>query len=530
MGLTGKAMIQFPKINGHYRSGNGFFSLPDVLCIQNPCFAPWCTEVFCQRCGLVPGSGTPWLILNRDSSLPREGYLLKVNHQQVEVTAATEEGIVWALTTLYLRMEAGRKIACCEILDAPRYPHRGQSLDCVRHFFPVEEVKKILEQMALVKMNVLHLHLTDDQGWRIESLRFPQLHNVNADYFTQAELREIVEFARVRGIDIIPEIDLPGHTTAILAACPELGCTGKQPELATSGGIYTTILCAGNEAVYTFLAELLTEICELFPSKRFHIGGDEAPRSQWHSCPVCKAAMERLEIEDYEALQGYFTSRVIDILKECGKTPICWNETLKGYPDPEDLEIQYWTMDDIAKMNAFAKRGGNYIYSYMCQLYLDYPYSMTSVKKLYKLQPQIWLRNCGNDPGMLGMESTIWAEHISEPKDLEEHLFPRMYIVAEKAWTGAHESYPRLLASLRALCALAAEQGVSAMRSAWWNPAGKARREEALDFFTKMNGGVLEDVPDNQAAVEPDLRVMFDYVTRFFRLSDLPALYKLYFQ
>ena len=131
---------------------------------------------------------------------------------------------------------------------------------------------------------------------------------------------------------------------------------------------------------------------------------------------------------------------------------------------------------------------------------------------------------------MLGIESTLWAEHISEAKDLEEHLFPRVYIVAEKAWAGTHERYPHLLTSLRRLCALAVKQGIHPMPESWWNPNGTGRREEALDFFTKMNGGVLEDVPDNQAAVEPDLRVMFDYVTRFFRLSDLPDLYKLYFK
>lgn len=131
---------------------------------------------------------------------------------------------------------------------------------------------------------------------------------------------------------------------------------------------------------------------------------------------------------------------------------------------------------------------------------------------------------------MLGIESTLWAEHISEAKDLEEHLFPRMYIVAEKAWADSHESYPELQASLRKLCALAQEQGIHAMEENRWNPKGTGRREEALDFFTKMNGGVLEDVPENQAAVEPDLKVMFDYVTRFFRLSDLPALYRLYFR
>lgn len=522
-------MIQFPKINGEIKTGEGKFLLPPVLCADLGGFEPWCLDAFCQRMGLVQEEGNPWLILRKDSALAQEGYLLDVTGHGIEIVAGTEQGVIWALTTVYLRCEKDRSIACCKISDAPRYPHRGQSLDCVRHFFPVDEVKRILEQMSRVKMNVLHFHLSDDQGWRIESLKYPQLHRVNSEYFTQKQLRELVEYAKVRGIEIIPEIDLPGHTTAILNAFPHLGCTGEQPELATAGGIYTTILCAGKDTEYQFLENLLEEICSIFPSERFHIGGDEAPKHQWMACTDCNNTMKKMGYENYEQLQAYFTRRVMEILKKLGKTPICWNETLTGYPEAEELQIQYWTMVAPEKMDAYAKRGGKFIYSYMCELYLDYPYSMTSVRRLYKLRPHIWNRSCGNDTGLLGIESTLWAEHISDCRNLEEHLFPRLYIVAEKAWADGHLPYRRFVAVLRQLCKLAQQDGICTMAESWWNPRGKRRREEALDFFVKMNGGVLEEVPANQAPSETNLRLMFDYVIRFFRISDLPALAKLYF-
>lgn len=522
-------MIQFPKINGEETFRSGTFCLPRQLRVNPADFAPWCLEVFCHRLELSLRSGAPWLTLRRDNALPKEGYRLTIAEQGIEVSASSEQGVIWALTTLYLRTEPDRSVRCCSILDGPRYAHRGQSVDVVRHFFPLEEIKKLIEQMSRVKMNVLHLHLTDDQGWRIESKKFPQLQAVNEQYYTQAQLRELVDYARVRGIEIIPEVDLPGHTTAVLAAFPQLGCTGKQPRLATCGGIYTTILCAGKEAVYRFLEELLEEICGIFPSERFHIGGDEAPKQQWMVCPDCAAAMKKLGLEDYEQLQGHFTRRMVEILRKHNKTPICWNETLNGYPNPVEMQIQFWTMDAPDKMNAYAKRGEKFIYSDMFQLYLDYPYSMTSVRKLYKMRPRIWKRSCGADAGMLGIESTVWAEHIADSKNLEEHLFPRLYIVAEKAWSGSHGAYQSFLESLRQLCTLAQHDGVCAMAEDWWNPTGKLRRAEALDFFMKMNGGVLEEVPENQAPAQTNLRLMYAYVTRFFRLSDLPALAKLYF-
>ena len=498
------------------------FRLPDKLrCDMGP-FSRECLAAFSQRTGLREDGGAPWLFL-RQEALPEEGYRLTVEEDRVTVAAATERGVIFGLTELYLRLHEGRA-ALCDLRDAPKYPHRGLSLDCVRHFFPIEEVEKILEQMALVKMNVLHFHLSDDQGWRIQSLRFPELHEQSGDYYTRQELRRLVDFARLRGIDIIPEIDLPGHTTAILAAYPELGCTGQRPKLATAGGIYSTVLCAGSDNVTGFLEALLPEVMELFPDRRFHIGGDEAPTAQWQKCPRCRARLEALGAEKYEALQADFTRRVTGILRRHGKQPICWNEALKGGLSDESMTVQYWTEDGREQLKAHIRDGKPWIYSSMYETYLDYPYAMTSMGKLYRLR-------LPRKKGLLGLEAALWTEHISDPGRLHRQLFPRLYALGELGWRGGHGTRRGFCRRMEDLCAQAERCGITPMPRKDWDPRGKTRQQEALDFFQKMNGGVLEDtVPDNIHKAEPSIREMVLYVTRFFRITDLAALAKLYFK
>ena len=514
--------FSFPKIRGIERREAGFFRLPETIRASLGPFSRECLAAFAARTGLAADAGEPWLYLKKEN-LPEEGYRLRVEESRITLEAATEKGIIHALTTLFLRLEDG-KISCCYLEDSPKHPHRGLSLDCVRHFFPIREVEKVLEQMALVKMNVLHFHLSDDQGWRMESLRFPELHRQSGAYYTRRELKDLVEFARLRGISIIPEIDLPGHTTAILSAYPELGCTGKRPSLAGEGGIYTTILCAGNEAVYRFLEELLPEVMELFPDERFHIGGDEAPKTQWSRCPQCRQRLKALDAEDFEALQTDFTHRVAEILRQHGKRPICWNEALKGGVRAEDMTIQYWTVEGYEQLRRYIREGRPYIYSPMYELYLDYPYAMTPVRKLYRLR-------LPKDKGLIGLEAALWTEHIAESGKLHRHLFPRLYIAAELGWSGEHGPYRTFLSRLKRLCDQASARGITLMPEEKWNPKGQERRMDALDFFQKMNGGVLEDsVPENTHKTEPDFRMKWSYVTRFFGLSDLPALAKLYFK
>ena len=250
-------------------------------------------------CRLVPASGDAGALhLCRDPALPSEAYTLEARNTGIYITAAGEPGVIQALTSLW-HFADGRDIPCFSLSDSPRYAHRGFMLDCVRHFFEAAEIERILEEMALVKMNVFHWHLSDDQGWRIESAVYPRLNEKGGAFYTKDEIRRILVFARERGIQVIPEIDLPGHTTALLAAYPELSCQGEQLNLAAGGGIYPIILCAGKESVYSFLYPLLDEVCGLFDGPLIHLGGDEAPKAEWERCEHCKGALEKHGLADF---------------------------------------------------------------------------------------------------------------------------------------------------------------------------------------------------------------------------------------
>ena len=408
-------------------------------------------EVFAQRAGVTLSIEKPPLLLfYRNSSLPDEGYHLHVTEERgIQVETAAEAGLCWALTTLYTLLEDG-SVPCCDIMDAPRFPYRGLLLDSVRHFFPVETVKAFIEAMSLAKLNVLHWHLTNDQGWRIESKRFPALHEQCGDaYYTQEEIREIVEFAACRGVEIIPELDLPGHTTSILSVYPELGCAGKKVRLGDAPGIYSVILCPGNEGVFDLLLPLLDEVAALFPSQRIHLGGDEAPKGEWQSCPRCRRRMEEEGLDTAEDLQGWFTARLAAHLRGLGKRVICWNESLlaDGLPgDVPDLAIQYWAeMHHGGSTRRFWEAGGPVIFSDYLNVYLDQPHGFNSLERVYHYAPGL--------PGFLpeaplpvsgkaklaeaalGLEACVWTEYIATPEKLAKMTFPRAYALAEAAWT-----------------------------------------------------------------------------------------------
>ena len=512
-------LVPYP--TGIIREETGTFRMPGTAGAETGGFEAWCLEAFAARVGR-PVGGTAWLHLLKNAALPEEGYRLTVSENGVTAEASTERGIVWALTTLASLSDGGR-IPCCTIADAPVHEHRGLSLDCVRHFFPAEEVKKIIEEISLAKMNVLHWHLSDDQGWRIESRKFPKLNEVSPQFYTQDEIRQIAEFARVRGVEIVPEIDMPGHTSGLLAAYPQYSCSGRAVTLATAGGIYPVILCAGREETFAFAEELLDEILPLFPGKRFHIGGDEAPKSEWKKCPLCRARMEEQGIDAIEDLQGYFTSRVIGILKKHGKTPVCWNETLLASNVPADIQVQYWTLQHRIPMQRFAENGGKWIYSDMFELYLDYPYSMTSLKKIYETEPHLGKTSFADDPGLLGMEACIWAEHIDSPERLEELLFPRVLAVAELNWSGRRD-YGDLKTRLRTVIAGELHKGIHYTPESGWEPKGTSRKKEAIDYFIKVNSMPPEVKAQTVDAAAPNREFASAFMKKFFRPADLPAL------
>ena len=516
-----------PAPSGTVQLCEGVCPLPETISAELGGFAPWCLEALEARLhrAVRPAQAgeRPWLRLVRDEALPAEGYHICVAEDGVTVSAAAELGVVWALTTLAELAETPEGLVPCEIEDAPRYGHRGLSLDCSRHFFPAEEVKKIIEQLARVKMNVLHWHLVDDQGWRIESHRFPLLHETSGAYYTQEQIREIVEFARVRGVEIIPEIDLPGHTTALLAAYPQYSCAGKPVELRQHGGIFDVILCAGKDEKFAFLEELLGEICPLFPSPRFHIGGDEAPKTEWEKCPHCKARMESLGLTDYEDLQGWFTNRVTDILKKYGKRAICWNDTLEAKDPDTGNQVQFWTTQHEKPVPAFIRRGGEVIASNFTTLYFDYPHALSSLRKVYGYRPVIMRHNYADHPRLVGIEACVWCEQIATPEHLEEMLFPRLYAAAEIAWREAG-TYADFEARVTVKTAQAAAQGVNCTPKSGWNPRGSARRQAGAKFIARLMDPAGDRTPCTDADREMVAPMFHMFAKNFFKPTDIPEL------
>lgn len=512
-----------PGINGLYEKGAGYYNLPDNFTVENISFEPWCMTAFCQRtgtaCAAVETDGNIRMI--RTDDLAGEAYRLQVNDRGIEINASDETGVIWALTTIHSKME-NQNIPYCTIEDAPRYAHRGVMLDCVRHFFPVNEVKRVIEELSLVKLNVFHWHLANDQGFRIESRKFPKLHRqCGSDYYTQEQIREIVEFARIRGVEIIPEISMPGHTTAILAACPELSCQGKPVALAQGGGVYPIVLCPGREEVYDFLKELLDEVCPLFPSSRFHIGGDEAPDWEWQTCPHCQAKMKGLGLTNTRQLQGYFFNRVKEILRPHHKDIICFNDSLEASNlawenDGQKTTVQYWSIQYANSTQAYLEKGGRMIYSDMFEIYLDYPSAMSSMKKVYHCKPAI------RDQEYLeaeGLEACLWTEYVSTDKQLERRLFPRVYALAENAWC-KKKDYKDFLQRLSTHLEGAAARGIICETLEEADPQGEAKKRGIQEYTTVMQTGMSPEMRELAVKfTQPNEEFQARFMQQFFGMG-----------
>ena len=410
------------------------------------------------------------------------------------------------------------------------YGYRSLHLDCARHFFSVETVKKVIEGISYADMNVLHWHLTDDHAWRIESKKFPQLHQSSGEYYTQEEIRVIIAYAKKRGIDVIPEIDMPGHNLALLSVFPEYSCKEESVTPARARGVYKTILCAGKQSTMDFVEALLEEMLPLFDSEYFHIGGDEAPKDEWKECPHCNARMKELGLTSYEDLQGHFTKQVCEILKRHGKTPLCWNDALLASNLPEDdIVVQYWTIDYAKQMKDYVAKGGKWIYSDMFETYLDYPHSMIPLRKIYEFEPHLYKYKIPsvNANGLLGFEACCWTEHIDSEQKLCEHIFPRVFALAEKANGQADTDYEAFKARVREKVKLLEQAGIPYTPEEWWDPKGKARREDALGFYFHMEDDIDEEESKKLAAsAAPKLEFVLHFIKEFYKLSDIPAFLK----
>lgn len=410
-----------------------------------------------------------------DATLGEEGYTLEVNKEQVRIAAPTAAGLFYGGQTL--RQLLPTEIYAdhpqvvqwlapgVQIRDQPQFSWRGQHLDVSRHFKPADWVKKFIDQLAQHKLNTMHWHLTDDQGWRVEIKAYPKLSEISAwrhetlighrsekprsfdgtphgGYYTQDEIRDIVEYARKRHVTIVPEIEIPGHSIAALAAYPELGCTGGPYEVMTTWGISKEIYCAGNPDTFTFWKTVLDEVCELFPSKYIHTGGDEAPKDRWEQCPKCQQLITDLSLGDEHALQVHVTLEMEQHLLKKGRRLIGWDEIFEDGLS-QTAAVMWWHKN---KGKAIAEAGNGLVVAHSGSLYFDkYQFrdktsqplaigGYVPIEKVYALNPIPEGLSTEDASHVLGAQAQLWTEYIPTTEHAEYMLFPRLCALAEITW------------------------------------------------------------------------------------------------
>jgi hexosaminidase len=392
-----------------------------------------------RRMGAHPGSGSAILRVRvAQLSGDDESYRLHVDPAGALLTAPTPLGALHGIETFYQLMEGGA-VPSVEIEDHPRFAWRGLLLDSARHFMPPDLIRRTLDGMAAVKLNVFHWHLSDDQGFRVESRRFPKLHELGSKglYYTQDEVREIVLYARDRGIRVVPEFDMPGHTTSWLVGYPELGSGPGPYQLWQEWGITDPTLDPAKSGVYDFLDAFLGEMAGLFPDPYFHIGGDEVNGHEWSANTTdIPAFMREHEIKTNDGLQAYFNQRVQQILTKYGKRMVGWDEILNPAL-PKDVVIQSWRGPKGLGDAARAGFAGILSWGY----YLDH---MDSAAKMYGVDP-------GQNARVLGGEVCMWTEYVT-PENVEGRIWPRAAAVAERLWSpAAVNNVPDLYRRLNAI-------------------------------------------------------------------------------
>jgi len=396
-----------------------------------------------------------------EKKLGPEGYELEISELGVVVRANAAAGKFYARQSLQqlVNHAQGGTIPCVKIVDQPKYAWRSFMIDSGRQYQQLETIKGLLDRMALLKMNVFHWHLTENDGWRVEIKKYPKLTEVGAfvadgpeqhGFYTQDEIREIVRYAAERHITVVPEIDVPGHSDAALKAYPELTCSGEPPKPVK--GFSPCLFCGGRESTYTFLTDVLDEVCELFPSEYIHIGGDEAPKSEWKKCADCQTMIKALGLKDEHELQIELTNRLARHLATKGRKTICWGDvvTLPGQELEKNIVVHWWNYrrgKDKALREGI-KRGLPVIANSNYYTYLNFPqkHPWRKYKKdrifdfqtCYEKNPSdIQTPTAGQRNTLLGMGCCLWTDHGLTEEWLDLRLYPRIFAMAEQMWSTA---------------------------------------------------------------------------------------------
>lgn len=404
----------------------------------------------------------------------KEQYEIVVSDSEIVISALTNQGLFYGIQTLLQMVPFEKKneivIPWIKISDAPKYAWRGMHLDVCRHYFPITFIKKYIDYLAYYKMNTFHWHLTEDQGWRIEIKKYPKLTEVGAwrngsmvgryddqkfddikygGFYTQEEIKEVVAYASQRHVTIIPEIEMPGHSLAALAAYPELSCTGGPFEVGKKWGVFDDVYCP-KEDTFTFLESVLSEVLALFPSEYIHIGGDECPKTRWKSCSHCQKLIKEKGLKDEHELQSYFIQRIEKFVNSKGRKIIGWDEILEGGLAP-NAAVMSWrgTEGGIAA----AKQKHFVVMSPGSHCYFDHyqgkpenePLAIggfTSLEKVYNFNPMPKELDLEEQKYILGAQANVWTEYILTPEQVEYMIMPRMSALAEVLWGTANpENY-----------------------------------------------------------------------------------------
>ena len=431
-----------------------------------------------QITNAVPNSN--YVQFTQDDTLKDEAYQLTVNKDNITIAAKDHAGFLYGLETvrqlLPVAIESNDVVLNTEwvipsltIKDQPRFQYRGLMLDVSRHFFNADYIKKTIDRLAMLKMNVLHLHLVDDQGWRIEIKKYPKLTEVGAwrvdqenkhwnaretvdanqkgtygGFLTQEDLKGIVAYAQTKNVEIIPEIEMPAHVSSAVAAYPELSCFNKHIGVP-SGGVWpiTDIYCAGKDSTFKFLEDVLDEVMTIFPSKYIHIGGDEATKTNWKTCPYCQKRIKTEGLKNVEELQSYFVKRIEKYINSKGKKLIGWDEILEGGLAPE-ATVMSWR--GTAGGIEAAEQGHDVIMTPGTHCYFDHyqgpqneePLAIggyTPLSKVYEFDPVVDSMTPEEAKHVLGGQANLWAEYIPTTKQSEYMIFPRLAAMAEALWS-----------------------------------------------------------------------------------------------
>ncbi len=419
---------------------------------------------------------TNTISFKKDTLLSKaEGYKIKITPQSIIISAANDKGAFYAVQTLRQLLpemiENGTfkaekaSISCLIIEDEPEYQYRGMHLDVSRHMYSVNFIKKYIDALALLKMNTFHWHLTDDQGWRVEIKRYPELNTIGSyrnetlighyndtphqfdgkkygGFYTQKEIKDIVKYAQDRHITIIPEIEMPGHSQAVIAAYPKLGCTLNPVEVATKWGVFEEIYCT-RESTFTFLENVLDEVLELFPSENIHIGGDEAPKTRWKTCSECQKRMKTEGLKNEQELQSYFIRRIEKYLNNKGRQIIGWDEILEGGLAP-NATVMSWR--GIEGAVTAAKEKHKVIMTPTSHSYFDYYQSdneneplaiggFLPLEKVYHFNPMPEALNKEEQQYILGAQGNVWTEYMPTEDKVEYMVFPRLLAMSEVVWS-----------------------------------------------------------------------------------------------